>query len=200
VKTFVSIVLARRGGPDSSRTRARAQIVVVDGAPRRDGHRLAEPAGRAPPAESQEAPPAPGKEQSEGKSTPRLEKLKKLEYDRRPSAILAAWSTRRSAEREENREARRRSRARDERRSRTRRGRKKEGRRGAVPLPCRLRRPKVRESRRPVIPRPAKKAAAEAEKRRRRKKRRPRRPPRRRRSKPRRRRSSATSRSATGTR
>lgn len=46
-----------------------------------------------PAAEMQEAPPAPGKEKPEGKSTPRLEKLKKLEYDRRPSAILAAWST-----------------------------------------------------------------------------------------------------------
>jgi len=47
----------------------------------------------APEVEMQEAPPAPGKEKPEGKSTPRLEKLKKLEYDRRPSAILAAWST-----------------------------------------------------------------------------------------------------------
>src|SRR5260221_17629 len=41
--------------------------------------------------EVQAAPAGP--EATSGKSTPRLEKLKKLEYDRRPSAILAAWST-----------------------------------------------------------------------------------------------------------
>ena len=57
-------------------------ITVVDGS----GQQI-----EMPPVEMQEATPAPGKDKE--KSTPRLEKLKKLEYDRRPSAILAAWST-----------------------------------------------------------------------------------------------------------
>jgi hypothetical protein len=39
-------------------------------------------------------PAAPGgEEQPTAPPTPRLEKLKRVEYDRRPSAILAAWST-----------------------------------------------------------------------------------------------------------
>jgi hypothetical protein len=42
----------------------------------------------------EEAPAAPaGDAKPAEKPTPRSEKLKKLEYDRRPSAILAAWST-----------------------------------------------------------------------------------------------------------
>lgn len=45
-----------------------------------------------PAPEEAQAAPASG-DKPAGKPTPRSEKLKKLEYDRRPSAILAAWST-----------------------------------------------------------------------------------------------------------
>src|SRR5262245_12256929 len=39
------------------------------------------------------APAAPAGEEKKEKSTARLDKLKRLEFDRRPSAMLAAWST-----------------------------------------------------------------------------------------------------------
>jgi hypothetical protein len=69
-----------------------AQIVVKSGG----SVTILGSSGEAVPNDAQEAPPAPdapGADAPKEKPTPRSEKLKKLEYDRRPSAILAAWST-----------------------------------------------------------------------------------------------------------
>jgi len=48
---------------------------------------------QAPTGDAQAAPTAAPAATTSAKSSARLEKLKKLEFDRRPSAILTAWST-----------------------------------------------------------------------------------------------------------